>query len=151
MLVDDMKVVPDWWDWRVSAFARLGSTGAAWLFVVLATAPPLLLLALGLTRTAGSMGQLLLNRKLAQRQPLEGRDWLDWLLLGGAFAISIGAAALARGGVDIPHQALLAAVLVPFTGLHVRAAARSLRAHRTTAIPSAAVIPFPARTLRKAA
>ena len=118
------------WNWRISGHARLASLGAAWILLLLVSAPAALLVPLAGLRMAASPVQLLLNHRLNRRQPLEKRDWLDWSLFALAFLASMAVSVAQQGAPGIPTALLLSSVLLPLSIIQLRATARSYRAHR---------------------
>jgi len=125
--------VSERWNWRVSAHVRLASLGSTWLLIFGASLLAPLLPLLGLARMAASGGQLFLNRSLAKRIPIAGRDRYDWLLLG----IAIGGAVFVPSFAELTGHSpsmLLLTVLLPYSALQLRSFRRSLVAHRGIAL-----------------
>ena len=131
------------WDWRLSAAVRLASLGFVWFLVFGASLLAPLLPVLGVLRLALSGGQLVLNRKLAQRRPIAPRDRYDWGLLLVAFGASVAAASVARAAGDAHATLLVLPVLVPYSGLQMRSFRRSLEAHALSE-RGPALLEFPA-------
>lgn len=133
------------WNWRVSGHARLASLAAAWILLLLAGAPAVVLIPLAGLRFVASPIQLFLNQRLGRQQPLEKRDWLDWSLFAIAFLGSMAVSILRKDAPQIPVPLLLAGVLLPLSVIQVRATVRSYRAHAvaTGRADGRHVIPFP--------
>lgn len=128
------------WDWRRSAWWRLGSLSSVWVLVFLGSLAGPLLPLIGVLRMVFGGAQLALNQALARRSPLAGRDRWDWVLLALAFAGSVTAASLSKAtGTTSPLFFL--PLLLPYTALQLRSFQRSIEAHR---ISEPAPIPFPA-------
>jgi hypothetical protein len=123
-------MLPAWWDWDISARARIVSLASAWVLVGFAWAPLAVLLPIGLVRFGASFVQTLWNHRLDRVQPLGPRGLLDWGMFVAAMVASIGVAALERGGSSIPLALALALVLAPLSVIQVRATRKSFAAHQ---------------------
>ncbi len=137
------------WDWRTSARWRLGSLASIWLLILggplLGALVPLLVA----VRFIASPAQLLLNRALAARHPLEGRTRADWWLFGLTFLTACLASVLADA-LHQPHTGLvLVPVALPFSAIQLRAVRRSYRAHWSTLQPR--LLSFPVRAEEQSA
>ena len=106
--------------------------GAVWVLVFCASVLGPLLPVLGALRMLAGGAQLGLNHALARRMPIAGRDRVDWVLLGFAFAGSVLSATLVEvTGSTMPLFVL--PLLIPYSGLQIRSYRRSLDAHRVQA------------------
>ena len=141
--------LPVWWNWRVSGHFRAGSLGSVWALVLFSPALGPLLAPLAAGRFVLSTMQLILNRRLGRRHPIEGRTRFDWALLALAFLGSC-LASVAQGSA--PMAIVLMPVVVPFSAIQVRMCMRSYRAHGALAASRGPrLIEIPATDVARAA
>ena len=123
------------WDWRVSTYARLASLSLLWVVIVGAPALGPLLVPLLVVRFALSPVQLLLNTRLNRRRPLGPRPKADWALFGLLLVAAMVAAALRESAPDPANPLYLLPLLIPFSVIQLRSAARSYRTHHEAPEP----------------
>lgn len=139
-----------WWDWRLSARLRAASLGGLWLLLIASPLLGWLLLPLAGFRMVAGLGQLFLNHHLGRTQPLDGRDRIDWTLLGVTLLAS---SAVAQVGASTGTESawLLLPVALPFTAIQLRMCVRSLRAFERAGSRQPRRLEFPAERARRAA
>ncbi len=117
-----------YWNWRISAWFRVGSLVSLWLLAMLMGPLSWLWAPLAAVRTVISLAQTLLNVRLGRQAPLERPNRLDWALIGGVFAGAYLAAGVTHFTGASLSFALLVPMLVPFSALQARMVARSFDA-----------------------
>ncbi len=116
------------WDWRVSAWFRVGSLASLWLLAIFMGPLSWLWAPLAASRMVVSLAQTALNVRLGRKVPLERPSRIDWALVGGVFAGAYIAAGVTHFTGAPLSFALLVPMLVPFSALQVRMVARSFAA-----------------------
>ena len=123
-------MLPAWWDWDISARARIFSLGSAWVLVAFAWAPFGLLAPIAIARFGFSLVQTIWNHKLDHVHPLGPRNLLDWGMFVTALSMSITVAAIAEGGIELPASFAFSLVLLPLSVIQVKAVLRSFMVHQ---------------------
>lgn len=124
--------LPAWWDWNVSAQARIASLASAWLLVAFASAPMAIIAPLAVARFGASLLQTIWNQRLDRVQPLGPRAILDWVMMFTAFSASILVSSLDKGGVTLTPTVAFSMVLAPLSVIQVRATLRSFAVYSET-------------------
>ncbi len=123
-----LAAVDSFWDWRMSGYWRVGSLISLWAVFMLMGPLGWLFAPIAGVRSVLSFAQAGLNVRLGRRVPLEKQTRLDWLLVGGVFAGAYFAAGVSQfTGSGLSPQ-LVVPMLLPFSLLQVRMAARSFDA-----------------------
>lgn len=124
----------------MSAYWRVGSLLSLWAVVLLMGPLGWLFAPLAGLRTVLSFGQTGLNLRLGRRVPLEEQTKFDWLLVGGVFVGAYFAAGVSHFTGNGVTTTLLVPMLLPFSMLQVRMAARSFEAAVIEEMRPAAII-----------
>lgn len=135
-----LALVDGFWDWRMSAYWRIGSLLSLWAFVLLMGPLGWLFAPLTVFRSVLSFAQTGLNVRLGRRVPLEQQTRLDWLLVAGIFAGAYYAAGVSHFTGDGITTTLLVPMLLPFSLLQVRMTTRSLEAAVVADMRPAAIV-----------
>ena len=127
--------VPHWWNWNLSAKARLASMATAWPLLLLAGGPQALLIPILLLRSAASLVQTFWNHRLDKQQPLAPRTSFEWTMLGLGVAACLAFGPIQGLHAPVPDAVILAAVMAPFSAAQAGAVRRSFQLHETLAAP----------------
>ena len=131
------------WTWRTSGHARLASLLTAWLLALASYPLGILILPIVVLRSAASLLQLALNHRLSRRVPFPRRDRYDWALMGATLAGSCLFSVCQRLFGPEWTAVHLLLVLIPFSGLQLRAVARSYAADRGRRPAPPVLLPIP--------
>ncbi|HML98122.1 MAG TPA: hypothetical protein PKD75_06540 [Tepidiformaceae bacterium] len=116
------------WNWRVSAWFRVGSLASLWLLAIFMSPLAWLWAPLAAFRSVLSLVQTVLNVRLGRNVALEGPSRIDWALVGAVFVGAYLAAGVTHLTGAPLSFVLLVPMLVPFSALQVRMVARSFAA-----------------------
>ena len=124
----------------MSAYWRIASLVSLWAVVLLMAPLGWLFAPLAGVRTALSFAQTGMNLRLGRRAPLEKQTRIDWLLVGGVFVGAYFAAGVSHFAGTGLTTVLVVPMLLPFSLLQVRMAARSFDAALLDEMRPAAIV-----------
>lgn len=122
-------MLPSWWDWNVSARARMASLASAWVLVAFASAPFGIIAFFAGLRFCTSIVQTFWNHRLDRVEPLGPRGLIDWAMFAAALGMSILVAQMQQDGVALAAPIAFSMVLAPLSIIQLRAVRKSLVVH----------------------